>query len=168
LYLGRDDSGHHREMARASWLSLRDNLLTDHGVRSREGLPRSVETGRSLMAEGRMRPGAVPAMGSRVMATLLVLCLTWSVVVRYAEHGQVVRRDLPMSFQAQADCLAMLASFREELLHSFTQEGFAGMFTLTGTVISVRMDPHLAGIRRWLPWNYQVVRVKSACQETSP
>jgi hypothetical protein len=168
LHRGRDNSGRNRETAPARWSNLRDNLLTDHRVRAREGLPRSVESGRSLIAEREMRRGAVPAMGGRVMAGLLALCLTWSVAVRYAEHGQDVHRDLPMSFQAQADCLRMLASFREELLHSFTQEGFAGMFTLTGTVISVRMDPNLAGIRRWLPWNYQAVRVKSACQETSP
>jgi hypothetical protein len=30
----------------------------------------------------------------------------------------------------------------------------------------VWMTPDLTGIRRWLPWNYQAVRVKSACQET--
>lgn len=115
-----------------------------------------------------MRRGAVPAMGIRVMAGLLVLCLTWSVVVRYAEHGQYVHKDPQMSFQTPADCLRMLASFREELLRSFSQQSFAGTFTLTGTVISVWMNPEVTGIRRWLPWNYQGVRVKSACEETSP
>jgi hypothetical protein len=115
-----------------------------------------------------MRGGAVPTMGSRGLAGLLALCLTWSVVVRYAEHGQYVHRDLQLSLQTSEDCLRTLASFREELLRSFTQQSFAGMFTLTGTVVSVWRDPEVTGIRRWLPWHYQAVRVQSACQETSP
>jgi hypothetical protein len=115
-----------------------------------------------------MRRGTVLAMGSRGLAGLLALCLTWSVVVRYAEHGHYVHTDLQLSLQTPADCLRTLASFREELLRSFSQQSFAGMFTLTGTVVSVWMDLELTGIRRWLPWHYRAVRVQSACQETSP
>ena len=113
-----------------------------------------------------MKGPAAWSVGSRFMAGILLLCLAWSIVVRYAEHGQPVQRDLQLSFQTQSDCLRTLTSFREALLTSFTQQGFAGMFTLTGTVVSVWMNPDLTGIRRWLPWNYHAVRVKSACQET--
>ena len=102
--------------------------------------------------------------GSRCMAGLLLLCLAWTIVVRYVEHGQPVQREIPLSFQTQADCLRALTGFRETVLASFTRQGFAGMFTLTGTVISVWRNPELTGIRQWLPWNYQAVRVKSACQ----
>jgi hypothetical protein len=107
------------------------------------------------------------AVGRRCTAGVLLLCLTWSIVVRYAEQGQPVHRELPLSFQTRADCLQALTSFRDALLASFTQQSFAGIFTLTGTVVSVWMNPDLTGIRRWVPWNYQAVRVKSACQETS-
>jgi len=113
-----------------------------------------------------MKGHAAWSVGSRFIAGLLLLCLAWSIVVRYAEHGQPVQRDLQLSFQTRSDCLRTLNSFREALLTSFTQQSFAGMFTLTGTVVSVWMNPDLTGIRRWLPWNYQAVRVKSACQET--
>jgi hypothetical protein len=113
-----------------------------------------------------MNGHAAGSVGSRFMAGILLLCLAWSIVVRYAEHGQPVQRELQLSFQTQSDCLRTLTSFREALLSSFTRQSFAGMFTLTGTVVSVWMNPELTGIRRWLPWNYQAVRVKSACQET--
>jgi hypothetical protein len=113
-----------------------------------------------------MKRHAACSVGSRFMAGLLLLCLTWSIVVRYAEHGQPVQKDLQLSLPTRSDCLRTLTSFREALLNRFTQQSFAGMFTLTGTVVSVWMNPELTGIRRWLPWNYQAVRVKSACQET--
>jgi hypothetical protein len=113
-----------------------------------------------------MKRHAACSIGSRFMAGLLLFCLTWSIVVRYAEHGQHVQKDLQLSFQTRSDCLRTLTSFREELLTSFSQQSFAGAFNLTGTVISVWMNPDLTGIRRWFPWNYQAVRVKSACQET--
>src|SRR5215510_5112768 len=109
-----------------------------------------------------MRQSAVHSMGSRCMAGCLTLCLAWSIMVRYAEHGQYVQKDLQMPFNTPADCLQMLAIFQEELLNSFSRESFAGEFTLTGTIISVRINPNLTGIRRWLPWNYQAVRVQSA------
>ena len=108
----------------------------------------------------------MPVMRSRGLAGLLVFCLTWSVVVQYVEHGQYVDKDLQLSLQTPADCQRTLASFREELLRSFSQQSFAGIFTLTGTAVSVWRDPELTGIRRWLPWHYRAVRVKSACQET--
>jgi hypothetical protein len=82
-----------------------------------------------------------------------------------AAQGQPVHRDLHLSFQTRADCLRALTSFREAVLTSFTQQSFAGMFTLTGTVVSVWRNPDVTGIRRWWPWNYQAVRVNSACQE---
>jgi hypothetical protein len=113
-----------------------------------------------------MKGHAAWSVGSRFMAGILLLCLAWSIVVRYAEHGHPVQRDLQLSFQTRSDCLRTLTSFREALLIRFTQQSFAGIFTLTGTVVSVWMNPDLTGIRRWLPWNYQAVRVKSACQET--
>jgi hypothetical protein len=113
-----------------------------------------------------MKRHAVCAIGSRFLAGLLLLCLTWSIVVRYAEHGQPVQKDLQLSLPTRSDCLRTLTSFREALLIGFTQQSFAGAFTLTGTVVSVWMNPELTGMRRWLPWNYQAVRVKSACQDT--
>ena len=100
-----------------------------------------------------MNGHAAWSVGSRFMAGILLLCLAWSIVVRYAEHGQPVRRDIPLAFQTQADCLRALTSFRDTLLASFTRQSFAGMFALTG-------------IRQWLPWNYRAVRVKSACEAT--
>jgi hypothetical protein len=106
------------------------------------------------------------ATGRRCLAGLLLLCLAWTIVVRYVERGQPVRRDIPLAFQTQADCLRALTSFRDTLLASFTRQSFAGMFALTGTVISVWRDPELTGIRQWLPWNYRAVRVKSACEAT--
>jgi hypothetical protein len=102
---------------------------------------------------------------SRYMAGLL-LCLAWTIVVRYVEQGQPVRQEIPLPVQTQTDCLRALTAFRETLLASFTRQSFAGMFTLTGTVISVWRDPALTGIRQWWPWNYQAVRVKSACHAT--
>jgi hypothetical protein len=113
-----------------------------------------------------MKCHAACSIGSRFMIGLLLLCLTWSIMVQYAEHRRHVQKDLQLSFQTRSDCLRMLTSFREELLTSFSQQSFAGVFNLTGTVVSVWMNPDLTGIRRWLPWNYQAVRVKSACQET--
>jgi hypothetical protein len=113
-----------------------------------------------------MNGHAAGSVGSRFMAGILLLCLAWSIVVRYVEQGQPVQREIPLSFQTPSDCLRTLTSFREALLSSFTRQSFAGMFTLTGTVVSVWMNPELTGIRRWLPWNYQAVRVKSACQAT--
>jgi hypothetical protein len=129
---------------------------------------RSRSVGLSWPRKSEKRGGAMPAMMSRGLLGLLALCLTWSVVVRYAEHGQYVDKDLQLSLQTPADCLRTLASFREELLRSFSQQSFAGIFTLTGTVVSVWRDPEVPGIRGWLPWYYRAVRVKSACQETPP
>jgi hypothetical protein len=104
--------------------------------------------------------------GRRCLAGFLVLCLAWAIVVRYIEHGQPVERAIPLVFQTQADCLRALTIFREAMLIGFTRQSFAGMFTLTGTVISVWRNPELPWIRQWLPWNYEAVRVKSACQAT--
>ena len=109
---------------------------------------------------------AACSIGSRFMRGFLLLCLAWSIIVQYAEHGQYVQKDLQLSLQTRSECLQMLTSFREALLTSFTQQSFAGVFTLTGTVVSVWMNPDLTGIRRWFPWNYQAVRVRSTCQET--
>jgi hypothetical protein len=113
-----------------------------------------------------MNGHAAGSIGSRLLAGLLLLCLAWAMVVRYVEHGQPVQREIPLAFQTQADSLRASTSFRDALLTSFTRQSFAGMFTLTGTVVSVWKNPELTGIRRWLPWNYQAVRVKSACQAT--
>ena len=49
---GRDNSGRNREMAPARWFNIGDSMFADHRVRAREGLSRSVETGRSLVTEG--------------------------------------------------------------------------------------------------------------------
>jgi hypothetical protein len=113
-----------------------------------------------------MKGHAACAIGRRFMRGLLLLCLAWSIIVRYTEHGLFVQQDLQLSFQTQSDCLRTLTIFREALLTNFTQQSFAGMFTLTGTVVSVWRNPDLTGTRGWLPWNYQAVRVRSACQET--
>jgi hypothetical protein len=113
-----------------------------------------------------MNGHAAREAGRRCLAGVLLLCLAWAMVVRYEEHGQPVQREIPLSFQTESDCLRALTIFREAMLISFTRQSFAGMFTLTGTVVSVWRDPELPGIRQWLPWNYQAVRVKSACQAT--
>jgi hypothetical protein len=106
------------------------------------------------------------SIGSRCLAGFLLLCLAWTIVVRYVEHGQLVQPDITLSFETPSDCLRAVTSFRETLLAGFTQQSFAGMFTLTGTVVSVWRNPELTGLRQWWPWNYQAVRVKSACEET--
>jgi hypothetical protein len=113
-----------------------------------------------------MKGHARGATGRRCLAGILILGLAWTIVVRYVERGQPVRRDIPLAFQTPAECLRVLTSFRDTLLASFTRQSFAGMFTLTGTVISVWRDPELTGIRQWWPWNYRAVRVKSACEAT--
>jgi hypothetical protein len=45
-----------------------------------------------------MNGHAAGSVGSRFMAGILLLCLAWSIVVRYAEHGQPVQRELQLSF----------------------------------------------------------------------
>jgi hypothetical protein len=90
----------------------------------------------------------------------------WSIVIRYAEDGQPFRKDLQMPLTTQSDCLRVLTLFRENLLRSFAQSSFAGEFNLTGTIISIRINPDLPRMTRWFPWNYHVVRVKSACRES--
>jgi hypothetical protein len=113
-----------------------------------------------------MNGHATGSAGRQCLAGLLVLCLAWAIVVRYAEHGQPMEREIPLAFQTEADCLRALAIFREAMLISFTRQSFAGMFALTGTVVSVWRNPELTWFRQWWPWNYEAVRVKSACQAT--
>src|SRR5262245_43419770 len=111
-----------------------------------------------------MNSHAAGSAGRRCLAGVVLLCLAWAIMVRYAEHGQPVHREIPLSFQTEAECLQALTVFREAMLISFTRQSVAGMFTLTGTVVSVWINPELTGLRRWWPWNYEAVRVKSACQ----
>jgi hypothetical protein len=106
------------------------------------------------------------SLWTRGMVWLITLGLAWSIVVRYSESGHHFQTDFDRQFTTHADCLWMLTRFRGELLRSFSQYSFAGEFDLTGTIISIQMNPDPTPSRRWLPWNSHVVWVKSACRES--